>query len=96
MIDTMTADAWSYLIIGLIVAGICYAWAADAILGRIGFGVMLTSIIAIGGGYGGLFAVDWALRHHQLPYGSETPLTYVGGSFACVTVLLFIKRFVAR
>jgi hypothetical protein len=100
MLDSITSEVWAFMMLGLVVTAACYAWAADAILGRFGFGVILTTFIAEGGGYGGLMATDWAIKHQKLPYDYSTPTVYVGGAFISVTVLLLVlcllKRFVYR
>ena len=100
MFDSLTTETWAYVLIGLIVTSSCFAWVADAVLGRIGFGVVLTSFIAEGGGYGGLVATDWAIRHGHVPMLYNTPIVYFGGALGCVTLLLIVlclmKRLVYR
>jgi hypothetical protein len=100
MLESLNPDSWAFVMLGLVITAGFYAWAADAILGRFGFGVIITTVIAEGGGYGGLVATDWSVKHRYLPYGYDTPLTYIGVSFIAVTVLLILlctlKRFFIR
>jgi len=96
LLDTITPEEWAFMMLGLVVTAACFAWAVDAILGRFGFGVILTTFIAEGGGYGGLMATDWAIKHQKLPYEYDTPTTYVAGSIICVTFLLFVLCLLKR
>jgi hypothetical protein len=93
MLDSLKPDVWAFVMLGLVVCAAVYAWAADAVLGRFGFGVILTTFISEAGGYGSLHAMDWAFSHQKLPYEYATPVTYVAGSIAAVTVLLFVLSF---
>jgi len=93
MLASLTHEHWLFLVSGLLVASSLYALAADAIMGRMGFGVILTTVIAAGGGYGALMAIDWAILHNRLPYDYATPLVYAGGAIALVTLLLLVLCF---
>jgi hypothetical protein len=96
MIDSLKPEVWAYLMLGMIVASTFYAWAADAILGRIGFGVMITTVIVEGTAYGSLMGMDWAVAHRKIPYQYDTPLGYAGAAFIGATLTLFFLCFIKQ
>ncbi len=100
LFDSLTNDQFKILVTSLIVCGLFYGWAMDAILGRFSFGVIPTSLFACIGGYCGLRAMDWAVQHHHVQPAYISPASYVTAATATVTfgliTLCFMRRIVAR
>ena len=100
MLDDLSSGSWLLLVGCLIIGGFIYAWVADAVLGRNGFGVILSTIISAFAGYGGLRAMDWAVQTHRIPYDWQVPAAWgaaaVLGAMVTLMVLSLLKRAFVR
>lgn len=96
MFDDLTTESWAFLMPAIGVVSLGASWAIDAILGKRGFGLFKTLIIAEGGAYLGLQLTDWAIRQHKIPPMYQSPHIYAFGSIITATLLFLVASIVRR
>jgi hypothetical protein len=91
VLDQLSNGAWFGLVLGMCIGGFLFAWVADATLGRLSLGVPVSSGLSTSAGFGGLFAMDWAVRHGRIPYGFDGVQVWLFAAVAAATLaMLFI------
>ena len=100
MLQNLSSGSFFLLIGSILIAGFLFAWAADAVMGNFGFGVIGTTCVASAAAYGSLMLMDWAIEQNRLPYGYQTPQHYVAAAMLGTTLATIfcglLKRLLIR
>ena len=90
MLAALSSSGWTLLIGSLVLGGFIFAWVADAVLGQFGLGVVLSTLVSIGAGFGGLKGMEWGIQHHYVPYQYQTPEYWAGAAICGATLAIVV------
>ncbi|MDR3375217.1 MAG: hypothetical protein P4L98_15935 [Ancalomicrobiaceae bacterium] len=90
MLADISDQNWTWLVIGVVIAGALFGWLADLMLGRRGIGSILSMVLTIAAAFGGLKAMDWAIFHHYLPYEYRGAVAWAMAAIITATLALMV------
>ncbi|MDR3495163.1 MAG: hypothetical protein P4L82_11240 [Ancalomicrobiaceae bacterium] len=90
MLADIPNQTWTWLVIGLVIAGALFGWLADLMLGRRGIGSIFSMVLTTAAAYGGLKAMDWAILHNYVPYNSRGAVAFAMAAIVTATLALIL------